>query len=170
MGFWEDLRFAARLLVKDKGFTLVAALALALGIGVNTTVFTFVNAVLIKSLPIDDPDRVMAMRAFDPVCNCEMGVSYLDFRDWRDATRTFESLAAFTSTTANVSDEGQLPEQFSGTYLNANAFKVMRQRPALGRDFLPEDDRPGAAGCPWADRAKPSTARTRIRCLPTLAC
>ena len=73
-----------------------------------------------------------------------MGVSYLDFRDWREATRTFESLAAFTSTTANVSDEGQLPEQFSGTYLSANAFQIMRQRPVLGRDFLPEDDRPGA--------------------------
>ena len=145
MGFWEDLRFAAHLLAKDKWFTLVAALALALGIGVNTTVFTFVNAVLIKGLPIDEPDRVMAMQSFDPVRNRDMGVSHLDFRDWREATRTFESLAAFTSTTANVSDEGQLPEQFSGTYLSANAFKVMRQRPAIGRDFLPEDDRPGAA-------------------------
>ncbi len=145
MGFWEDLRFAARLLVKDKWFTVVAALALALGIGVNTTVFTFVNAVLIRGLPIDEPDSVMALRSFDPVRNREMGVSYLDFRDWRDASRTFESLAAFTSGTANVSDEGRLPEQFNGTYLSANAFKVMRQRPALGRDFLPEDDRPGAA-------------------------
>ncbi len=146
MGFWEDIRFAARLLVKDKWFTLVAALALALGIGVNTTVFTFVNAVLIRGLPIDEPDSVMALRSFDPVRNREMAVSYLDFRDWRDATRTFESLAAFTSTTANVSDEGRLPDQFSATHLSANAFKVMRQRPFLGRDFLPEDDRPGAAG------------------------
>ena len=75
MEFWEDLRFAARLVVKGKGFTLVAALALALGIGVNTTVFTFVNAVLIKGLPIDEPDRVMAMRAFDPVRNREMGAA-----------------------------------------------------------------------------------------------
>lgn len=145
MGFFEDLRFAARLLVKDKWFTLVAALALGLGIGVNTTVFTFVNAVLIRGLPIDEPDSVMALRSLDPVRNREMGVSYLDFRDWRDATRTFESLAAFTSTPANVSDEGRLPEQFSGTYLSANAFSVMRQRPVIGRDFLPEDDRPGAA-------------------------
>jgi len=145
MGFWVDLRFAARLLAKDKWFTLVAALALALGIGVNTTVFTFVNAVLIRGLPIDEPDSVMAMRSLDPVRNREMGVSYLDFRDWRENTRTFESLAAFTGTTANVSDEGQLPEQFNGTYLSANAFAIMRQRPVLGRDFLPEDDRPGAA-------------------------
>jgi len=145
MGFFEDLRFAARLLVKDKWFTAVAALALALGIGVNTTVFTFVNAVLIRGLPIDEPDSVMALRSFDLVRTREMGVSYLDFRDWRDSTRAFESLAAFTSTPANVSDEGRLPEQFSGTYLSANAFTVMRQRPMIGRDFLPEDDRPGAA-------------------------
>ena len=145
MGFWEDLRFAARLLVKDKWFTLVAAVALALGIGVNTTVFTFVNAVLIRGLPIDEPDRVMAIGSFDPVRNREMGVSYLDFRDWREATRTFESLAAYTGTPANVSDEGQLPDQFSGTYISANGFGIMRQRPMLGRDFLPEDDRPGAA-------------------------
>jgi putative ABC transport system permease protein len=145
MGFWEDVRFAARLLLKDKWFTLVAALALALGIGVNTTVFTFVNAVLIRGLPIDEPDSVMAMRSFDPVRNRDMGVSYLDFRDWRDNTRTFESLAGFTGTAANVSDEGQLPEQFNGTFLSANAFKIMRQRPITGRDFLPEDDRQGAA-------------------------
>ncbi len=145
MGFWEDLRFAARLLVKDRWFTLVATLALALGIGVNTTVFTFVNAVLIRGLPIDEPDRVMALGSFDPVRDRNMGVSYLDYRDWREATRTFESLAAYSGAPANVSDEGQLPEQFSGAYVTANAFGVMRQRPAIGRDFLPEDDRFGAA-------------------------
>jgi putative ABC transport system permease protein len=145
MGFWEDVRFAARLLVKDKWFTLVAAVALALGIGVNTTVFTFVNAVLIRGLPIEEPDRVMALGSFDPVRNRDMGVSYLDFRDWREAQRSFESLAGYTGTSANVSDEGQPPDQFSGTYISGNGFGIMRQRPMLGRDFLPEDDRPGAA-------------------------
>src|SRR6187200_2505734 len=124
MGFWEDLRFAARLLVKDKWFTLVAAVALALGIGVNTTVFTFVNAVLIRGLPIEEPDRVVALGSFDPVRNRDMGVSYLDFRDWREAQRSFESLAAYTGTPANVSDEGQLPDQFSGTYISANGFGI----------------------------------------------
>ena len=61
MGLWQDIQFAIRLLVKDKWFTLVAAVALALGIGVNATVFTFVNAVLIRGLPFDDPDRIMAL-------------------------------------------------------------------------------------------------------------
>ena len=73
----QDLQFAIRLLVKDKWFTLVATLALALGIGVNATVFTFVNAVLIRGLPVDDPDRVMALNSRDTVRDRQMGVSYL---------------------------------------------------------------------------------------------
>ena len=144
MGLWEDIRFAARLLVKDKWFTLVAAIALALGIGVNTTVFTFVNAVLIRGLPIQDPDQVMALNSRDPVRNRQLGVSYLDYRDWKESARTFESLAAYTGNTANVSDEGKLPERYSGAFVTDNTFHIMRQRPVLGRDFLPEDDRPGA--------------------------
>ena len=144
MGLWEDVRFAARLLVKDKWFTLVAVIALALGIGVNTTVFTFVNAVLIRGLPIEDPDEVMALGSRDPVRDRNIGVSYLDFRDWKESSRTFDSLAAFTGNTANVSDEGKLPERYSGAFVTANTFHIMRQRPKLGRDFLPEDDRPGA--------------------------
>ena len=68
MGLWQDARFAVRLLVKDKWFTLVAATALALGIGVNNTVFTFVNAVLIRGLPFDDPDRIMSLGTRDARC------------------------------------------------------------------------------------------------------
>ena len=73
MGLWEDVRFAARLLLKDKWFTLVAAVALALGIGVNATVFTFVNAVLIRGLPIAEPDRAMAIVSFDRVRTAHAG-------------------------------------------------------------------------------------------------
>ncbi|MEY4093744.1 MAG: hypothetical protein RLZZ53_943 [Acidobacteriota bacterium] len=74
MGLWEDLRFAGRLLLKDKWFSLVAAIALALGIGVNATVFTFVNAVLIRGLPIADPDRTMAIDSYNRVRNNGLGV------------------------------------------------------------------------------------------------
>ena len=145
MGLWQDLHFAIRLLVKDKWFTLVAASALALGIGVNAAVFTFVNAVLIRGLPFSNPDRIMALSSRDPARDRNMGVSYLDFKDWSAATKTFSALAAYTGTTMNVSDEGRAPERFSGTYTSANAFKLLGQLPVLGRDFLPEDDRPGAA-------------------------
>src|SRR5580765_2315994 len=131
MGLWEDVRFAARLLIKDKWFSLVAAVALALGIGVNAAVFTFVNAVLIRGLPIADPDRTMAVDSFDRNRNRPMGISYLDFRDLRDNTKTFESFGAFTGGVANVSDEGQPPERYSGAVMTANSFSILGTRPIL---------------------------------------
>src|SRR5688572_1854124 len=145
MGLWEDVRFASRLLLKDKWFTLVAAVALALGIGVNATVFTFVNAVLIRGVPMPDSDRVMAMGSTDRVRNRNLGVSYLDFRDWRDSARTFDMLSIYTGNVANLSDEGQPPERYGGAHVDAAAFRIMGQQPVLGRAFTPEDDRPGAA-------------------------
>jgi putative ABC transport system permease protein len=145
MGLWQDLQFAVRLLVKDKWFTLVATLALALGIGVNATVFTFVNAVLIRGLPFDEPERIMAIGSADPVRNrLEMGVSYLDFLDWAEGATSFSGLAAHTGATMNVSDEGRAPERYAGSSVSANMFSLLGQAPMLGRNFLPEDDRRGA--------------------------
>jgi predicted permease len=146
MGMWQDFQFAVRLLLKDKWFTLVATVALGLGIGVNATVFTFVNAVLIRGLPFHDPDQIMAVYARDVARGRDMGLSYLDYRDWRAGTRGFRGLAAFTGATMNVSDEGRTPERYNGAFLSANAFGVIGQSPAIGRDFLPEDDRAGAGG------------------------
>jgi putative ABC transport system permease protein len=144
MGLWEDLRFAGRLLLKDKWFSLVAAVALALGIGVNATVFTFVNAVLIRGLPIADPDRTMAVDSYDRVRNQGRGVSYLDYRDWRENTKAFDAFGAYSGTVANLSDEGQPPERFNGSYMSANTFGALGMRPVIGRDFVPDDDKPGA--------------------------
>ena len=145
MGLWQDVQFAARLLVKDKWFTLVAATALALGIGVNATVFTFVNAVLIRGLPFDDPDRILALNSFDATRTRDMGVSYLDFKDWRASTKTFTGLAAYNGQTMNVSDEGKAPERFSGAQVSANTFRLIGEAPVLGRDFAADEDLPGAA-------------------------
>jgi predicted permease len=144
MGLWEDLRFAARLLVKDKWFSLVAAVALALGIGVNATVFTFVNAVLIRGLPIADPDRTLAVDSWDRGRSRGQGVSFLDYRDWRENTRTFETFGAYNGTIANLSDEGQPPERYNGSHMTANAFSILGMRPVIGRDFVPDDDQRGA--------------------------
>jgi putative ABC transport system permease protein len=167
----QDLQFAVRLLIKDKWFTLVATLALALGIGVNATVFTFVNAVLLRGLPVDEPDRVLAIISRDPVRDRQMGVSYLDFKDWRDATRTFSALAAYTSNVMNISEEGRAPERFNGVFISAGGFRVLGQAPMLGRDFLPEDDRPGApavvliGGGVWKNRygSDPSVVGRTVR-------
>ena len=144
MGLWEDVRFAARLLLKDKWFTLVAAVALALGIGVNATVFTFVNAVLIRGLPIADPDRTMAVDSWDRGRSQGRGVSYLDYRDWRDNTKTFESFGAYNGNIGNLSDEGQPPERYNLSNITANGMSILGTRPVLGRDFVPDDDRRGA--------------------------
>src|SRR5687767_2307524 len=144
MGLWQDLQFALRLLVKDKWFSLVAVIALSLGIGVNATVFTFVNAVLIRGLPFDNPEQIMAFGSHDVVRDRQMSVSYLDFKDWRESTQSFTALAAHSGSTMNISDEGRPPERFSGALISANGFDIIGVAPVLGRGFLPDDDRPGA--------------------------
>jgi putative ABC transport system permease protein len=144
MSLWQDIRFAVRLLVKNRWFTIIAATALALGIAVNTAVFTFVNAVLIRGLPFDDPDRIIAIGTTD-TRNRQLGVSRLDFNDWRDSSKSFAGLAIFLGSSMNVSDEGRAPEQFQGVYQSANLFQLIGVRPALGRDFRPEDDSPSSA-------------------------
>jgi putative ABC transport system permease protein len=144
MSFFQDLRYAARLLVKDKWFTLVAATALALGIAVNTAVFTFVNAVLIRGLPFDEPDRIIAVGTTD-ARNRQLGMSRLDFVDMTEASHSFAGLALMQPSSINISEEGRAPERFQGQYQSANLFKVIGARPIVGRDFLPEDDNAGSA-------------------------
>jgi predicted permease len=144
MTLWQDLRYAARLLVKDRSFTAVAATALALGIGVNATMFTIVNAVLIRGLPFTSPERIISVGMLDARAR-PAGVSRLDFQDWREGSRAFSGLTLFLLSTINVSDEGRPPEQFFGSYQSANMFTQIGQRPVIGRDFSADDDKPGAA-------------------------
>jgi predicted permease len=144
MGLWEDIRFAGRLLLKDKWFTLVAAIALALGIGVNATVFTFVNAVLIRGLPIADPDHTMAVDSFDRVRNSGNNVSYLDYLDFKESAKSFDAWGAYDGSLANLSDEGQPPERYNGSHISANALSILGARPVIGRDFVAADDVRGA--------------------------
>jgi predicted permease len=141
---WQDLRYAARRLRKEPSFAATAVLTLALGIGVNNTVFAVVNAVLIRGLPFDDPDRIVSLGTRD-ARGRDGSVSIKDYEDWRRSVRSFTGIAAFATTVINLSDPGRTPEQYSGPYISANAFRVIGQRPLLGRDFTDDDDRPGAA-------------------------
>jgi putative ABC transport system permease protein len=146
MTLWQDLRYAVRLLIKDRWFTAIAATALALGIGVNATVFTLVNAVLIRGLPFEHPERIVSIAGTD-ARGRQTGVSRLDFLDWSENNRAFAGLTLMVVTSLNVSDPeegGRPPEQFQGTYNSANMFHLIGQRPILGRDFRPEDDQVGA--------------------------
>lgn len=138
----HDLRFAARLLVKNRGFTLAAVTTLALGIGAGGTVFTIVNAMIFRGLPVESPDRIVTFN--DPAAG-PLSISYRDLEDWRAQVRTFAGLAAYRYATITVGDPGRSPEVFSSAYVSADAFRILGERPVLGRDFLPEDDRPGAA-------------------------
>jgi predicted permease len=142
MGVLQDLRFGVRVLVKDRWFTIMAAFVLALGIGANNTVFTLVNAVLLRSLPFEKPDQLMMVWTRDSRGR-DSGVSLADFEDWRRSARTFSHLTFVFSGSFNVSDEGRLPEQYPGSYVSSDFFKMLGVSPVLGRDFGPGDDGPG---------------------------
>jgi hypothetical protein len=90
MALWQDVRYAVRLLIKDRWFTAVAAIALALGIGANAAVFTFVNAVLLRGLPFNDPDRIVSIGSLD-ARGRNLGVSRLDFNDIREAAQSYSA-------------------------------------------------------------------------------
>jgi len=139
----QDLRHAFRRLVKDRWFTAVAVFALSLGIGVNATVFTLVNAVLIRGLPFPD-SHALYMVEVQPASGGRASVSYLDLQDWREGSRAFVGLAAFSNTGFNLSDDRGAPEQVAGVRATANMFGLLGQQPLLGRDFTPADERPGA--------------------------
>ncbi|HSL22908.1 MAG TPA: ABC transporter permease [Vicinamibacterales bacterium] len=145
MGLWQDIRISARMLVKDRWYTTVAVLALGLGIGVTSTGFTFVNAVLLRGLPYPDSDRIMfvSSRSLEEAQN-DMGSSYPDYEDWRAAQRSFGDLAAMRTGTMNVSDATRPAERTSGAYVTANAFRILGQPMRHGRDFAADDDKPGA--------------------------
>jgi putative ABC transport system permease protein len=138
----QDLRFALRLLVKERWFSTVAIAALSLGIGLNATVFTLVNAVLIRGLPFKDSQNLY-MLSWQGKRGLQNAISYAEFKDWRDQTRAFSGLGAWNNTSMTISDDRGLPEQARGAYLTANSFGVVGQQPLLGRDFRPEDEQRG---------------------------
>ena len=141
----QDLRFALRLLVKDRWFTTVAVLALGLGIGLNATVFTFVNAVLIRGLPFPDADRILHISGRNTATRDSHPVSFPDYEDIRQATRSFSGLAGYRPFSFIVTEAGRPPERLVGSLVSANTFGLLGQAPLLGRDFAPGEDTPGAA-------------------------
>src|SRR5262245_38028476 len=139
-----DVRFAVRILAKDRWFTAGAILTLALAMGVANTTFIATYATLARDFPFDRPGRIAIARTVDGRGR-EAGVSYPDFEDWRrDAPLFHGNAAAFGSGTISLGRDGAVPEQFDGLYVSAGTFSVLRAKPILGRDFSADDDRPGA--------------------------
>ena len=143
MSIFQDIRFAARLLVKGRWMTAVAIVALALGIAANSAVFTFVNAVILRGVPFPDSNRVVSLGTRD-ARNRDLGVSYYDFLDWRAAARSFSDVSLMAQPTFNVSEQGTSPERYNGAYVSANTFRLIGAQVLLGRGFIPEDDLEGA--------------------------
>jgi putative ABC transport system permease protein len=139
----HDLRFAARRLVKDRWITLAAVTALSLGIGATSAMFTIVNAVLLRGLPFDDPDRIVRLDSQD-TRGRTFGVSLQDFDDWQRASKAFSGMAISFNGSLNFSADDRAPEQYQGGYISANGFDIIGETTVLGRSFGPEDDRPGA--------------------------
>jgi predicted permease len=144
MSLLQDLRFACRLIVKERWFTAVVVAVLALGIGVNATVFTLVNAVLIRGLPFQDSAQLYMLGVRRPADTGGGNLSYPDFQDWRAHAKTFAAIAGFSRGGMSLADDRGVPEQARGTWLSSNAFQVLGQQPLIGRDFTPADDRKGA--------------------------
>src|SRR5438128_10053746 len=126
----RDVRFALHLMVKDRWYSAVAIVALALGIGVNATVFTLVNAILIRGLPYEDSARLYMLGSQDKDRN-RSGVSALDFQDWRTQAKTFAGLAAFSNNGVNVSDDRSAPQSARSAALSANAFPLLALYPVI---------------------------------------
>jgi putative ABC transport system permease protein len=143
-GISQDVRFALRLLVKDRRVTLVAVIALALGIASTNTIFTIINAMVWRGLPVERPDRVVAFRTMD---DAPMTVSFREVEDWRAMTTAFAGIAAYITTgpiSMRLDDASGSPDVFFGAYVSAGAFRLLGEKPILGRDFIADDDRPGA--------------------------
>src|SRR5262249_40775397 len=141
--FWQDARYGARMLLKRPGFTFVAALALAVGIGASTAIFSVVNAVLLKPLPYYDPQRLVWVSEAWPSMNNEFVLSP-DYIEWGAQSNAFEHLVAFGPGAVNLTGRGE-PERLECVYSTANLFPALGVTPVVGRAFTPEEDRPGGA-------------------------
>ena len=139
----QDLRYGIRMLLKNPGFAIVAVIALALGIGANAAIFSVVNAVLLRSLPYNDPDRLIVLRENKPPQFPEFSVSPGNFLDWEKQNTVFEKLAAIRGFSYNLIDSGSEPERLRGARVSAGLFEMLGVKPATGRTFVAEEDQPG---------------------------
>jgi predicted permease len=135
----QDLNYALRMLVRSPAFTLIAALSLALGIGANTAIFSLINAVLLRPIPVDDPARLASVFTTDQRNPGNLPLSHLNYKDLRDQNQVFTEMAAFTFAQVNWSS-GKESEQILAQVASGNYFSLLGVQPSIGRGFLAEED------------------------------
>jgi putative ABC transport system permease protein len=141
----QDIRYALRTVARNPALAAAAVLTIALGLGANTAIFSVVNAVLLRPLPFRNPDRLVMLWSAMPSRDIRFALADYDmFLGWRERTRSYEEMAAWSDTAGNLTTGGE-PEHVSVMRTNANLFRLLGVRPQFGRDFTAEDDRPGAA-------------------------
>ena len=139
----QDLRYAARMLAKSPGFTLIAILTLALGIGANTAIFSAVKSILLNRLPYADADRLVTLWLEDPSHGFPRDIySYPRFEDTRRDAKLLSDVAAYSSANLILTGTGE-PEQLKGSRVSASFFSLMGVHPRLGRGFVDGEDQPG---------------------------
>jgi len=137
---WQDLRYGARMLFKQPGFTAIAALTLGLGIGANITIFSVVNAVLLRPLPYPDADRLVFLWSEAPAQNIrERASAYANVADWREQNKSFEDIAASDPTVVTLTGAAE-PEQVMSVRASANLFPLLGVAPMLGRTFTADEE------------------------------
>ncbi|HEY7544884.1 MAG TPA: ABC transporter permease, partial [Blastocatellia bacterium] len=140
---WKDLLYGFRMLIKKPAFTAIAVLALALGIGVNTAIFSLVNALLISPLPFPELDRLVAIWDKLPSQGVQHNeVTVANFLDWRAQNQSFENLALYRWWSVNMTGSDS-PERVQGFLVTANFLDTLGAKPALGRGFAADEDQPG---------------------------
>ncbi|HEX7318320.1 MAG TPA: ABC transporter permease [Pyrinomonadaceae bacterium] len=140
----HDLRYGARMLWKNKGFTTVAVVALALGIGANSAIFSVVNTVLLRPLPYKEPERLVMVWEDDAKHGFPNDTpAAANYHDWREQNQVFEGMAAMADQSFNLTGAGD-PERINGKRVNANLYELLGVAPLHGRTFAAEEDRPGA--------------------------
>src|SRR5215470_3654635 len=141
--FWLDIRHGLRALVKSRGFTAIALLTLALGIGANTAIFSVVQGVILAPLPYRDPGRLVFVWLNNSTLKSITSLAYADFLDWQRDSRSFEQMAAIAWRGYDLASPGT-PEHLEGMEVSSGFFSTVGVKLALGRDFLPQEDRHGA--------------------------
>src|SRR5262245_45165279 len=134
---FQDLRYGMWMLRRNPGFTFVAVLTLSLGIGANTAIFSVINAVLLRSLPYRDPDRLVRLSFYKPDGYSD-GATVMDYWDWRNRAKSFEKIASFSVGTADLTGSGE-PERLALGIASADLFETLGVAPAVGRSFTSEE-------------------------------